>query len=131
MIFATWSSATPEAATSTWRLAGYLMPGEHRDHPIVEDRYARGVLRPSVTEERRNLERGRTLDGFPPSDGVRTGFVCAGDAPSNLGDVEAHPFRRAERLVPQLGVTNVRVTHCNEHLASDSEKVQPMIRERR
>ena len=84
-----------------------------------------------MNEKRGDFESSCALDRFAPSDGVGATFVSPGDAPSALRDVEAHALCRAESFIPQLPIANVSISNRNEHLASDSENVKPMMRERR
>src|SRR5450432_622178 len=74
-------------------------PSQHGNDAVGERCHPCGVFRASVTEQRGDFERRRTLDAFASSDGESPPFVCPCYAPGSLCDVEAHPLRGAERLI--------------------------------
>ena len=88
----------------------------------------RGILCPRVTEERSDFESGCALDRLAPSDGVSAGFVSPRNPPRALSDVEAHALCRAQRFIAKLGIPNVSISNSNEHLPSESENDEPMMR---
>src|SRR4051794_26145537 len=49
-------------------------------------------------------------------------------APCALGDVETRTFGGAKRFVAKLGISNVSIANDDQHLASNSEHVKPMMR---
>ena len=88
----------------------------------------RRILGPRVTEQRGDFESGCALDRLAPSDGVSAGFVSPRNPPRALSDVEAHALCRTQSLIPKLGIANVSISHRNEHLPSESENDEPMMR---
>jgi len=103
---------------------------EHRDDTVRQHGDPLGVFGPRIAEKSGDLDGGGSFDRFAARDGERAGLVRPRDATGALRAVETRPLRSAKSFVPELGVANVGVADGDEHLAGESEHVEPVMRER-
>ena len=75
--------------------------------------------------------RPSCLDAFASSNGEGSGLVGPRDAPRALGAVAANALGGPKGFIPELGIPNASIPNDEKHLASDSEDVKSMMRERR
>jgi hypothetical protein len=100
---------------------------QHSNDSVSEDRHTFRVFRPCVAKQSGDLDRGASFDGLAPSDGERASLIGPGHATRALRAVETSSFRCAECFVPELGVSNVRIANCDEHLPRDAKYVEFVV----
>jgi hypothetical protein len=95
------------------------------------DRHTVGIFGGSISEKGRDFDGGRGFDAFATSHGECSGLVRPRDAPRALGAVAADALGGPKGFIPELGVPDPSIPNDEKHLASDSEHVKSMMRERR
>jgi len=90
-----------------------------------------GIFGGRISEKGRDLDGGRRFDAFAPSHSEGSGLIGPGDAPRAFGAIAADALGGPKSFIPELGVANPSIANGEKHLASDSEDVKSMMRERR
>jgi hypothetical protein len=65
----------------------------------------------------RDFQRSGGLRRFSPSDGIDPLLVRGRSATSSFGNIQASTFRSPERLIPKLGISDLRPMNRAQQLA--------------
>ncbi len=108
----------------------FYEPCEHGNDPRREGHDLRFIVGGRGANEDGDLDRGANFGGFATGYRIGTRLIGTRNARRAFRDVEASSFRGSRCFVPEFGVSDLRIAHADEELASDVKYLEAMMRQR-